>query len=372
MSFGAQKYVRTLRCAPDGSALSSAEKGILHAIAHDYRDELGFSFASTARLVEVTGRGPDEDAAPDVYERAMENGKRTVRRIVSGLVSKGLLRRHAAVRDRGAQTSNEYEFPEWAVVVDASRHLKARAEAFKFPRERRAPMQRKHAAEAVQIAMVVSSPGGPVCPPSPGPGCPPIESFVDSYLDLLPLSPYQNGVGVEEVRPGIAKARATASAKATATTNGQEAATPHAESEVVLSFPVGRADSAERRSGRARRWRRGAELDVLQLDGEAAAMAQEVARVMRDCGFTPGPLEVTIADALALRMASIRCCLGDAGQLAVERWKLYCTEAPCLRWTVMPRKFFREGIWLAPKTWPYDHRKADELSRARVGMHAQL
>jgi hypothetical protein len=374
MSFGAREYVKATQCAPGGSkeaALSAAQLLVLLEVADAVDDVRGYAFLGMKLLAKNVN---------------MSEGH--TRRLIATLVEMQRLRKYAALRtsDR-SQSTNDYVLVGYVPIITPAKLSKAASSRIHVPRrrqgedeslERQGGRQKKahqlplvdvHGSETVaefgNLADVREMPSGEgrsvveitreCSPPTNISGSPPantrclpIDPFYEVFTNpLVPLCPRQHGSGVEEKLPDMTKAGATARATATATASSREAVRVNAESGAGEGF----------RAGRAPRWRAADPAAVLQMEGEAAALELEMRRVMLQCGWTPGPLETTIRDALQLRMQSSRCSASEAGDVAVRRWKEYVEAGPYLRYHVQPKKFFREGIWLAPKAWPYDSRK---------------
>ncbi len=422
MSKAGIQHVKGLTQAPDGTALSSAERRVLKVIGELHRSEIWCAFPSMAQIGALA-----EMSVPHA------------RRQVASLERKGVLRRISAVHDRhGSQTSNEYELVGLQAVPVAQA---ARDAVFRFARSRQAiqvPLNRggrkkkavagsvsppataqmavgavyspqrcdetsgahEHAVPG-QPSVLVLTPGvheaeiaaaGSVFPPAIAVekrppmiappnhhDCPPqsprlpLELLSELYEDKYPPVPPLKLSQREENYPVMAKARATASAEATATTpEGENAETEARPAEVSSSVP-GRAGFRLVRGGRLPRDPAGRALRRAGLDGTDAALHDETTEVLRQGGISPERckprLRQAIEDALRLRCELTGCSASAAGKLAVERLRSYREHGRFLRITWAPLDFFRDGHWLQPGTWPVDRRAVHEARESNIGGH---
>src|SRR5665213_1267 len=92
------------------------------------------------------------------------------------------------------------------------------------------------------------------------------------------------------------------------------------------------------------------------LDGSEAAAELEADRVMRAFGWTAGSWNRAILKALRVRMREERCSAAAAGDLAIRRWGAYVEAGPHSR-LILPKAFFRSGLWLIPYPWPFEEGK---------------
>jgi hypothetical protein len=375
----------------------------MKAIAWAYNDALGYALPGVESIA-----------------RTVDMSEGHCRRLIAGLVAKHRLRRYAALRanDRST-TSNNYEIVGYAPEVPSADRKAAEAKLF-VPRQRaevqvfvrRGGRQRKqlqlqlvedlalaevrgdsvtglmevHGPEGAELAEVRCSEDGSAgcvfavenvleclpptnirCLPPTNIRCLPIDTlFEEREESKTPQSPLFASTG-EQNCLDMAKARTTASAKANATTSSTEAERGSMERGASAGMSSGAVGA---RGPRALRWRQ--EPGRCGLDGEAGALQLEVDRVMRECGFTPGPLARVIGEQLALRMERAACCAVVAGDLMIQRWHSYVEDLPLMIYPFSPKKLFREGLWLTPAAWPYDRRKMAELKRycgSQIGMH---
>jgi hypothetical protein len=122
VSLKAINYTTELEKAPDGSKITGPEKAVLFNLANSHNEGIGAAWPSMGKLAQKSG-GISE---------------RNCRRIIAGLVRKGVLRRVEMCRaESGGQTSNEYIF----LALDSP---KASAETVRLRRQfqsvRRIPM----------------------------------------------------------------------------------------------------------------------------------------------------------------------------------------------------------------------------------------
>jgi hypothetical protein len=91
--------------------------------------------------------------------------------------------------------------------------------------------------------------------------------------------------------------------------------------------------------------------------------------VMQKLGLSKRRLEGTIGAALVLWCRREDKSLQAAAQLAVENYTRYIADVPLLRWGPWgPARFFSEGYWASPSSWPYDEAKRRAASEASAGV----
>jgi hypothetical protein len=103
------------------------------------------------------------------------------------------------------------------------------------------------------------------------------------------------------------------------------------------------------------------------LDGEEAAMWDEVSEVLRFCGMAPHNsgrrTRRVIADALRLYCDNSSASIAQAGDLARARWQEYRHVGPFLLSRCGITKFFASGEWLNPSLWRLSLRGQETLRR---------
>jgi hypothetical protein len=103
------------------------------------------------------------------------------------------------------------------------------------------------------------------------------------------------------------------------------------------------------------------------LDGEEAAMWDEVSEVLRFCGETPHNsgrrTRRAVADALRLHCENSGASIAEAGDLARARWQEYRHVGPFLLSRCGITKFFATGEWLNPSLWRLSLRGQETLRR---------
>lgn len=197
------------------------------------------------------------------------------------------------------------------------------------------------------------------CPRGEDTRCPPIERSRKGFRTYY--SRARSGVGVENTQ-SWEKPRATASAKATATTSSTEAARALMEGAAKSEREFARAAAAEGAAGMV-----AARADEVLR----AAVRAEAARVLEACGWQPGALLAVVVQALEAESTRSGRAMAELAGVAIDHWRGLQAEAAILRYTPAPKRFFAEGLWLSPARWPYDERKvreARQVARASVGM----
>ena len=92
--------------------------------------------------------------------------------------------------------------------------------------------------------------------------------------------------------------------------------------------------------------------------------------VMREAGLVPATrgaakrIERAIVGALTFGARNSRQPLDEVARIALVNFRDFCADAPLMRFAWGPEKFFSQGHWCRPHTWPYDETKR----AARVGM----
>lgn len=91
---------------------------------------------------------------------------------------------------------------------------------------------------------------------------------------------------------------------------------------------------------------------------------------MRECHFAwSRRLEQAISSAMLLHK-EYSCTPPDAtAQRMIDSFKAYNADAEWLRFQWGPLAFFRDGHWLRPEAWPYDHARLARAREARVGVN---
>ncbi len=90
--------------------------------------------------------------------------------------------------------------------------------------------------------------------------------------------------------------------------------------------------------------------------------------VMRECGFTDPRLKKALRSPLLLWKSRNTGLAYDAARAMIEAWREYQQVAELLRIHWGPRKFFTQGHWLKPDSWPVDRVKSLRHSDARIGI----
>jgi DNA-binding transcriptional ArsR family regulator len=103
------------------------------------------------------------------------------------------------------------------------------------------------------------------------------------------------------------------------------------------------------------------------LDGEEAAIWDEVSEVLRFCGVTPHEsgrrTRRAVADALQLHCRNSGASIAEAGGLARARWQEYRDVGPFLLSRCGTTKFFATGEWLNPSLWRLSLRGQETVRR---------
>lgn len=116
-----------------------------------------------------------------------------------------------------------------------------------------------------------------------------------------------------------------------------------------------------------------------RMNGEDAALWDEVTEVLRCCGVSPESSgrkqRQAIAEALRLAMREVRRSAGEApglsiaeaGEMARARWKEYRSCGPLMLAPSGVTKFFASGEWLNPQLWRFSL-EGQDLLRRRGGL----
>lgn len=98
---------------------------------------------------------------------------------------------------------------------------------------------------------------------------------------------------------------------------------------------------------------------------------------MRECRFVPTAshhgtgrrLERVLGYALDLVVVDTGAAPDAVAQRMIDSFKAYNADAEWLRFQWGPLAFFRDGHWLRPEAWPYDHARLARAREARVGVN---
>jgi len=89
--------------------------------------------------------------------------------------------------------------------------------------------------------------------------------------------------------------------------------------------------------------------------------------VMRECGFTGSRLRKALREPMRLYMQQYTGRAYHAAEEMIGAWREYCQLGDLVRARWGPRKFFCEGHWLRPQTWPLDRALLERRRLVMVG-----